>query len=149
MGVLKNDAIFKGKPCAEPCRPSFIQNLRWLLLYFRGRYFFQLNLVFITESRTGFRFELLWKHKLKVRSSHWNSSVKKNVLRNFASFTGKQLCWSLSNRVADLEVCSFIRKRPQHKCFPVEFTKFLRTPNLKSPNACFWNMFFLLLDSPF
>ena len=29
------------------------------------------------------------------RSSHWRCSVKKGVLKNFANFTGKYLCWSL------------------------------------------------------
>ena len=44
--------------------------------------FSQLNLVFITNSHTGFCSELLY----------WNSSVKKGVLRNFANFTGEHLC---------------------------------------------------------
>ena len=29
------------------------------------------------------------------RSCHWECSVKKDALKNFASFTGKYLCWSL------------------------------------------------------
>ena len=29
------------------------------------------------------------------RSSHWTCSVKKGILKNFANFTGKHLCWSL------------------------------------------------------
>ena len=33
--------------------------------------------------------------KPQLQSSHWNSSVKKVVLRNFANFTGKHLGWSL------------------------------------------------------
>ena len=57
--------------------------------------FFQLNLVFIADSRTGFCSELLWKQRLNLRSSHWNSFVKKGVLRNFANFIGKHLCQSL------------------------------------------------------
>ena len=31
----------------------------------------------------------------KCRSSHWRCSVRKVVLRNFAKFTGKELCQSL------------------------------------------------------
>ena len=57
--------------------------------------FLQLNLVFIADSGTGFCSRLLWKHELKLRSSHWSCSVEKVVLRNFANFTGKHLCWSL------------------------------------------------------
>ena len=57
--------------------------------------FFQLNLVFIADSRTGFCSEFLWKQELNLKSSHWNSYVKKGVLRNFANFIGKHLCRSL------------------------------------------------------
>ena len=34
---------------------------------------------------------------------------------------------SLFNRVAALKACNFIKKRLQHRCFPVNITKFLRT----------------------
>ena len=43
-----------------------------------------------------------------------------------ANFTGKYLCWSLFfNIVADLQL---YYKRLQHKCSPVKFVKFLKTP---------------------
>ena len=32
---------------------------------------------------------------LVKKSSHWKCSVKKAVLKNFAVFTGKHLCWNL------------------------------------------------------
>ena len=49
------------------------------------------------------------------------SAAKKAVLKNFAKFTEKQLCWSLFlNKIAGL--------RLQHRRFPVNFVKFLRTP---------------------
>ena len=64
-----------------PCRPSFT--------------FFSAESGIYCRQSHPFLLQLLWKHKLKVRSSHWNSSVKKGVLKNFASFSGKQLCWSL------------------------------------------------------
>ena len=35
-----------------------------------------------------------WKPET-VRSSYWKSSVKTGVLKKFANFTGKSLCWSL------------------------------------------------------
>ena len=51
---------------------------------------------------------------------------KKAVLKNFAVFTGKHLCWDLFfNKNASLQGPSFIKKRLQ---------KFLRTPILK--NIC-------------
>ena len=34
----------------------------------------------------------------------------------------------LFNKVADLRACNFIKKRLQHRYFPVKFAKFLRTP---------------------
>ena len=46
---------------------------------------------------------------------------KVGVLKNFANFTGKHLYWSLI-------LINFIKKRLQHRVFPVEFAKFLRTP---------------------
>ena len=49
---------------------------------------------------------------------------KKGGLRNFAKFTGKNLCQSLFfNKVAGL--------RLWHRCFPVNFAKFPRTPFLQ------------------
>ena len=37
------------------------------------------------------------------------------------------------------QTCNFM-KRHQHKCFPVKFTKFLKTGILKnSPGGCFWS----------
>ena len=50
------------------------------------------------------------------------------VFKNFTKFTGKHLCWSLFfNKVSGLEACNFIKKRLQHRCFPVNFVEFLRT----------------------
>ena len=58
---------------------------------------------------------------------------KKDVLNNFAKFTVKHLYWCLFfNKVA--QAYNVIKKRLQHRCFPVKFAKFLRTPMLK--NIC-------------
>ena len=35
---------------------------------------------------------------------------------------------SLFSEVAELKVCNLIKKRLQHRCFPVNIVKFLRTP---------------------
>ena len=53
---------------------------------------------------------------------------KKGVLKNFAIFTRKHLCWSLFGVFG----VNFIKKRLQHRYFPVNITKFLRTPILKN-----------------
>ena len=56
--------------------------------------------------------------------------------RNFTKFTGKHLCQSLFfNKVA--------KKRLWHRCFPVIFVKFLRTPFLQTTSwrlllSCEW-----------
>ena len=55
--------------------------------------------------------------------------MKKGVLKNFANFTGKQLCWSL---FLEPQASNFIKKRLQHSCFPTKFPKFLRSPILKN-----------------
>ena len=41
---------------------------------------------------------------------------------------------SLFKKVAGLKVRNFIKKRPQHRCFPVNIAKFLRLPISK--NTC-------------
>ena len=58
---------------------------------------------------------------------------QKGVLRNFAKFTGKHLCQSLFfNKVADLRPATLLKKRLWHRCFPVNFAKFLRIPFLEN-----------------
>ena len=64
-----------------------------------------------------------------IRSSHRRCSVKKAVLKEFANFTGKHRCWSLF--LIKLQA-NFIKKRLQHRCFPVKFAKFLKTPVSKN-----------------
>ena len=65
------------------------------------------------------------------RSSHRRCSVRKGALRNFAKFTGKHPCQSLFyNKVAGLRPATLSKKRLWHGCFPVNFSKFARTPFL-------------------
>ena len=79
IGVLKNFAIVE---------PLFNKGTSLLIQNTYGSYFgtlaaannfFQLNLVFIADSRTGFCFGHLWKRELNLRSIHWSCSVKKDV----------------------------------------------------------------------
>ena len=58
------------------------------------------------------------------RSSHWRCSIERGVLENFAKFTGKHLCQSL-----------FIKKGLWHRCFPVNFAKFLRAHFLQNTSG--------------
>ena len=59
------------------------------------------------------------------RGSHRRCSVKKCVLKYFAYFTGKHLCWSLFKE--KWEACNFIKRRLKQRSFPVKLAKFLRT----------------------
>ena len=65
------------------------------------------------------------------RSNRSEVFCNKSVLRNFAKFLGKHLHQSLfSNKVAGLRPAILLKKRLWHRCFPVNFEKFLRTPFL-------------------
>ena len=60
---------------------------------------------------------------------------KKGVLREFTKFTGKHLCQSLFfNKVAGLRPATLLKKRLWHRCFPVNFVKFLRATENKTEN---------------
>ena len=60
---------------------------------------------------------ILRSMEINCRSSRSQSFFKIGVLKNFAIFTGKRLCWSLF----------FIEKRLHHRYFPNNIAKFLRT----------------------
>ena len=49
---------------------------------------------------------------------------------------------SLFNKVAGSQVCNFVKKILQYRCFPVKFAKFLITLFFfqKTPSGCFWKM---------
>ena len=51
---------------------------------------------------------------------------KKGILRNFAKLTGKHLCKSLFFN-KDPRPATLLKKRLWHRCFPLNFVKFLRT----------------------
>ena len=55
---------------------------------------------------------------------------KKSVLSNFTGkFTGKHLCHSLFfDKVVGLRPATLLKKRLSHRCFPVYFVKFVKTP---------------------
>ena len=69
----------------------------------------------------------------KNRSNHQRCSGRKGVFRNSAKFTGRHLCQSLYfNKVAGLRPAPLLKQRHWYRCFPVNFTKFLRTPFLQN-----------------
>ena len=65
------------------------------------------------------------------RTSRPEVFCKNGVLRNFAKFSGKHPCQGLFfNKVAGLRPATLLKIRLWHRCFPVNFAKFLRTPLL-------------------
>ena len=79
--------------------------------------------------------QLFEKSNTLHRSSHQRCSMKKGVVKSFAKFTGKHLCQSpIFSKVAG-GACSFIKKRLCHRCFPVSFAKFPRTPFLQNTSG--------------
>ena len=92
--------------------------------------------------------------KVFLTSSHQWCSIEKGVLRNFAKFTGKQLCQSLFfNKAGNLRPLTLIQKETLDRCFPVNFANFLRTPLddyfclffaiVKKKNFCPWSSLLL------
>ena len=73
---------------------------------------------------------------ITCRGSHRRCSVKKSILKNSTKLTGKHLCWNFFfNKVAGLitkwsntiKQQSLQTSTVQHRCFPLNFVKFLRT----------------------
>ena len=89
-------------------------------------------LFFIENPPSRFDFCVCLKLQQRcMRSSHMKVFCKTGVLRYFAKFTGKHLCQGLFfNKVAGLRAATLLKKRQQHRCFPLNFTKFLRAPFL-------------------
>ena len=68
---------------------------------------------------------------------------RKGVLRNFDKFTGKHLHQSLLfNEVAGLRTATSLENRFWYRCFPVNFSKFLRTLSITE------HLWWLLLKTP-
>ena len=65
--------------------------------------------------------------------------MKEGVLKNFVKFTGKHLCQSLLlNKVAGLYPATLLKERLWHRCFRVNFVKFVRTHFLQNTSGgCF------------
>ena len=62
---------------------------------------------------------------------------KKGVLNHFAIFTRKRLCKSrFISKVVGLRPTTLLKKRLWHRCFPVNFAKFLRTLFLQNNSRC-------------
>ena len=131
ISVLKNFAIFLGKHFRWPLQAFFY---RTPTVAACSKYFF--------SAESGI---YCWQsHRYLLRTplkTPLELFCKKGVLRNFAKFIGKHLCWRLF-LIELQEVCSFIKMKLRNRLFLVEFSKLFRTNNLKTENHCFWNLFF-------
>ena len=64
-----------------------------------------------------------------IRSSSPDVFCKKGFLRNFAKLTVKHLCQGVFlKEVVGLRPATLFKKILRHRCFPINFAKFLRTP---------------------
>ena len=78
------------------------------------------------------------------RTSHLRSSNKKDVLKNFANVSGKQLYQSLFfQKVAGLRPATLFKEGPWRRCFPVNTAKVLRTPFL---HRTYWRLLLALVQ---
>ena len=60
-------------------------------------------------------------------------SVNKDVVKRFPKFhRNKPMLQSVFSKIAGEQACNVIKRRLQHKCFPVKIPQFLRTPILKN-----------------
>ena len=84
---------------------------------------------------------LLWLHE-RLSKQLSQLLYKKSVFKIFAKFARRHLCQSLFfNKVAGLKSSTLLKKMLWHRCFPVNFVKFLRTSFLWNTSRS------LLLDS--
>ena len=73
-------------------------------------------------------FTLLFFLHAFVRSSRPDVLCKKGVLRNFGKFIEKYMCQKLFfNKVAGLRPATLLKKSLCHRCFSVNFAKFLQS----------------------
>ena len=76
------------------------------------------------------------KHGIQIQKQPPEVFYKKGVPRNFVKSTEKNLCHNLFlNKVAGLRTATSLKKRLWHRCFPVNFVKFLRTHFLQNTSG--------------
>ena len=74
------------------------------------------------------------KFHIRCRSSHSQMFFKIGLLKSFAIFTGKHLCWCLFL----IKLKNLLKKRFRHRCFPVNIAQLLKTAfSQNSFGGCF------------
>ena len=66
--------------------------------------------------------------KLITEAAVRRCSSKKVLLKTLQYSQEATMLEAPFNKVASLKICNFIKKRLQHRCFPLKIAKFLRTP---------------------
>ena len=82
-----------------------------------------------------------WKFFGTPRNSRLPMFFKIGVPKTFAKFTGKHLYWNLFLIRLLVSAFNFVKKRLCHRCFPVNFMKFLGTPPVAASEwwAIWWH----------
>ena len=114
--------VFKHFACAYVimfmAKEFYCQSLFVFLLF----YFLYLNMWKSLHMFLLFSFETGF-----VVSEATTGCFSEAILKNFATITGKHQCQSFFSIHLQASACNFIIKRLRHRCFPVNFLKFLRT----------------------
>ena len=87
------------------------------------------------ENKSSVDYSMISEETVFLQKQPPEVFCKKDVFRNFTKFTGKHLCQShFFNKVAGI-----LKKRLWHRCFPVNFAKFLRTLFSHPLSDCFYS----------
>ena len=116
----------KGKWENELRQDNFVSSLKDL----KEKLQVNCNFFFSHQLFHCFGFLLVSDFSHIFRSIHRSCSVKKGFLRNVATFQ-ENTCARVSFfiKVASLRLSTLLKKRLWHRCFPVNFAKFLRAPS--------------------
>ena len=86
------------------------------------------------------------KNMHKINSAKFLESINN---RSIIISINHELCWLLFfKKVAGIRPATLLKKRLWHRCFPVNFAKFLRTPfSQNTSGGCFYHLIVLLIST--
>ena len=124
-GVLRNFTKFIGKPLCQSLFFSKVTGLRHMDFPVNFVKFLRIPFLQNISGRLLLKLFLMWLF-WKIPKQFLEVFCQKGVLKNFAKFTGNS---PFNN--AGLSPPTLLKKIPLHRCFPMKFAKFSRTPFLK------------------
>ena len=90
---------------------------------------------------------MLFIHVGKRLNSRSQMFFKTGILKDFAIFTGKQLCWSLFLiKLKDWRLAFSSKKTLQHRCFPMNIARFLKKAFLWNTYSLYFPKFYVMMD---